>query len=522
MIRDPGKVVNLDRPREDEPEATVQDAPVSAPDTTLQQPDALDEIVSQFLEKANSLTADYESRHETTAEQLDELLSDMAPTPEVGRKMAELAAAMPPADCGAVARQPAGPPPSPAPSAELDEAIASTLDQLEALSPGLPDHSGEPSPQPHPVSEVEAKAESAPATAVAESLPGSAPARVAPAESHTSAPIAEQPPIRDMFDHRTPMPAKPRRTLTARILIRLAVIAVLVISGIVIYLLATSKPRKPPEPQPAAAETAGVPATAPVVPLETSVPAAQPEAAPPASLAKPQNFSRARTPSQPLRSQHGWRGDSGSRSQSIPRPLQTVEAQPQGDRIAVPQEVSPPQSQSAATHGAAQDVAIVPAPNASGGSAESSQAPARTEPDPVPVQPVQKAEVTPPVRIAEPPAGFSPSPAPASPPPKPVSPAAAAPTSPPGPAGTQAVLVSKVLPNFPEFARSRRMSGRVDLEIEIDAQGRVTSAKPVTGLQIFHSAAMDAVRKWRFRPATLGGNNVASQGKVTVVFNYQR
>jgi TonB family protein len=62
-------------------------------------------------------------------------------------------------------------------------------------------------------------------------------------------------------------------------------------------------------------------------------------------------------------------------------------------------------------------------------------------------------------------------------------------------------------------------TGQVDLEIEIDAQGRVTKATPIGGPPIFHDAATQAVKKWRFKPATLDGNNVASHGKVTVVFN---
>jgi periplasmic protein TonB len=90
------------------------------------------------------------------------------------------------------------------------------------------------------------------------------------------------------------------------------------------------------------------------------------------------------------------------------------------------------------------------------------------------------------------------------------------------PQSTPAVPVWKVLPAYPEFARGSNLSGRVDVQVEIDAGGRVTSAKPISGPEVFYTVALDAVKQWRFKPATLAGGNVASHGTVTVVFDNQR
>jgi protein TonB len=82
--------------------------------------------------------------------------------------------------------------------------------------------------------------------------------------------------------------------------------------------------------------------------------------------------------------------------------------------------------------------------------------------------------------------------------------------------------VTKVLPAYPEIARRANLSGKVDLDIEIDDQGKVVKATPLSGSTVFHPPAIAAVLKWRFKPATVNGNKVPSQGRVSVLFNKQR
>jgi protein TonB len=60
--------------------------------------------------------------------------------------------------------------------------------------------------------------------------------------------------------------------------------------------------------------------------------------------------------------------------------------------------------------------------------------------------------------------------------------------------------VSKVPPQYPAAAKQLRVSGEVKIEAQIDADGTVTSAKPVSGNPLLTKAAADAVSKWKFKP----------------------
>ena len=59
------------------------------------------------------------------------------------------------------------------------------------------------------------------------------------------------------------------------------------------------------------------------------------------------------------------------------------------------------------------------------------------------------------------------------------------------------------------------------LDLQIDDQGKVLKATPVGGPSIFYTAAVQAAMKWRYKPASLGGANVKSQSRVTMVFNWK-
>ena len=81
-----------------------------------------------------------------------------------------------------------------------------------------------------------------------------------------------------------------------------------------------------------------------------------------------------------------------------------------------------------------------------------------------------------------------------------------------------AVAISQVSPKYPEFALRTRTSASVVLELEIDPQGKVVKATPFSGPKMFHKEAINAAMQWRYRPASVGGNNVSSQVKVTFDF----
>jgi len=99
----------------------------------------------------------------------------------------------------------------------------------------------------------------------------------------------------------------------------------------------------------------------------------------------------------------------------------------------------------------------------------------------------------------------------------------AAPTAPPPVGGVvkQAKLASSVAPVYPTLAKSQHLSGDVRMDALIDANGRVTTMKIVSGPTLLQQAAMDAVRQWRYQPATLDGKPVPMHLTVTVQFRLQ-
>lgn len=70
---------------------------------------------------------------------------------------------------------------------------------------------------------------------------------------------------------------------------------------------------------------------------------------------------------------------------------------------------------------------------------------------------------------------------------------------PAGAADERAVKL-KTQPTYPEIAKRMRVSGVVRLTVTVDADGKVTDVKPLSGNGMLSAAAEEAVRKWRFEP----------------------
>jgi protein TonB len=74
-------------------------------------------------------------------------------------------------------------------------------------------------------------------------------------------------------------------------------------------------------------------------------------------------------------------------------------------------------------------------------------------------------------------------------------------------------------PRYPDAARAARLQGIVILEIVIDRTGEVADTRVLKGLPMgLDAAAVEAVRTWKFRPATLHGKPVAVYFTVPVSF----
>jgi protein TonB len=82
--------------------------------------------------------------------------------------------------------------------------------------------------------------------------------------------------------------------------------------------------------------------------------------------------------------------------------------------------------------------------------------------------------------------------------------------------------ISTVPPVYPSLAKSQHVSGDVKIDALIDATGRVTTMKVISGNTLLHQAAMDALHQWRYQPATLDGKPVPMHLTVTIQFRMQQ
>ena len=81
------------------------------------------------------------------------------------------------------------------------------------------------------------------------------------------------------------------------------------------------------------------------------------------------------------------------------------------------------------------------------------------------------------------------------------------------------VLVTRVDPRYPEFARKAGLSGDVQLRVLVDVDGRVSRVEVVAGAPGgLTEAATEAVRRWVYEPARVGGRPIAVWKMVRVHF----
>ena len=76
----------------------------------------------------------------------------------------------------------------------------------------------------------------------------------------------------------------------------------------------------------------------------------------------------------------------------------------------------------------------------------------------------------------------------------------------PAMAGEARQVKSRMSPVYPEIAKRMRVSGTVKLEAAVDAQGKVTDVKEVSGNHTLAVAAREALLHWKFAPADAGTN----------------
>jgi protein TonB len=88
---------------------------------------------------------------------------------------------------------------------------------------------------------------------------------------------------------------------------------------------------------------------------------------------------------------------------------------------------------------------------------------------------------------------------------------------------TRPVIIDGPQPRYTEAGRHAGVQGTVIVEAVINEQGRVTDVQILKTLPMgLDQAAVDAVRSWRFKPATLAGKAVKVFYTLTVNFTLQR
>jgi protein TonB len=85
-------------------------------------------------------------------------------------------------------------------------------------------------------------------------------------------------------------------------------------------------------------------------------------------------------------------------------------------------------------------------------------------------------------------------------------------------ASTEALLIKKVSPVYPDEALVKRIEGSVALEANIDSNGEVTDVKVTSGDEILGRAASDAVKQWKYKPYYLNSQPVAIRTQITLNF----
>jgi TonB family protein len=84
---------------------------------------------------------------------------------------------------------------------------------------------------------------------------------------------------------------------------------------------------------------------------------------------------------------------------------------------------------------------------------------------------------------------------------------------------TEPVLLSKVLPVYPVMAKESGVAGDVVIKTSVDKNGNVGHMEVVSGPTMLRQPALDALRRWKYKPSTLNGEPVTVTILVTLKFH---
>jgi len=80
------------------------------------------------------------------------------------------------------------------------------------------------------------------------------------------------------------------------------------------------------------------------------------------------------------------------------------------------------------------------------------------------------------------------------------------------------LLLHKVIPPYPQLAKTMHVQGTVELAATISKAGTIVNLRVVSGPPMLQQAALDAVSNWRYRPYLLNGQPVDVETTINVIF----
>jgi protein TonB len=83
---------------------------------------------------------------------------------------------------------------------------------------------------------------------------------------------------------------------------------------------------------------------------------------------------------------------------------------------------------------------------------------------------------------------------------------------------SQGTAIVRVEPKFPPRALAEGVFGTVVVEVVVDEDGNVLSARALSGHPLLEEAAVNAALEWKFKPTTLNGISVKVKGNLTFAF----
>ena len=84
-----------------------------------------------------------------------------------------------------------------------------------------------------------------------------------------------------------------------------------------------------------------------------------------------------------------------------------------------------------------------------------------------------------------------------------------------------AKLIKSVQPVYPVMAKSQHVSGNVQIDALIDADGNVSAMKVLSGPALLREAALQSLKQWKYQPAELDGKPTTMHLTVTLQFRAQ-